>query len=99
MFLYGKRESAERFTDERKKRKKELKKGKKQIKITPEQKKDLKALCEAIKAAATAKKLRERFKAFVDDNEEALRTEDGLLVDGLKVTLKISKQLNVSDAD
>ena len=72
---------------------------KKQIKITPEQKKDLKALCEAIKAAAAAKKLRERFKAFVDDNEEALRTEDGLLVDGLKVTLKISKQLNVSDAD
>jgi len=27
MFLYGKRESAERFTDERKKRKKERKKG------------------------------------------------------------------------
>ena len=72
---------------------------KKQIKITPEQKKDLKALCEAIKAAATAKKLRERFKAFVDDNEEALLSKEGIRVDGLKVTLKVAKQLNAADAD
>ena len=72
---------------------------KKQIKITTEQKKDLKALCEAIKSAAAAKKLRERFKAFIDDNEEALRTEDGFTVDGLRVTLKVAKQLNAADID
>ena len=72
---------------------------KKQIKITPEHKKDLKALCEAIKAAAAAKKLRERFKAFVDDNEEALLSKEGIRVDGLKVTLKVAKQLNAADAD
>ena len=72
---------------------------KKQIKITPEQKKDLKALCEAIKAAATAKKLRERFKPFAEDNEEALLSKEGVCVDGLRVTLKVAKQLNAADAD
>ena len=72
---------------------------KKQIKITPEQKKDLKALSEAIKAAAKAKKLRERLKPFAEDNEEALLAEEGIRVDGLKVTLKVAKQLNAADAD
>ena len=72
---------------------------KKQIKITPEQKKDLKALCEAIKAAAAAKKLRERLKSFAEDNEEALLSKEGIRVDGLKVTLKVAKQLNAADAD
>ena len=72
---------------------------KKQIKITPEHKKDLKALCEAIKAAAAAKKLRERLKPFAEDNEEALLSKEGVCVDGLKVTLKVAKQLNAADAD
>ena len=72
---------------------------KKQIKITPEQKKDLKALCEAIKAAAAAKKLRERLKSFAEDNEEALLSKEGVCVDGLRVTLKVAKQLNAADAD
>ena len=72
---------------------------KKQIKITPEQKKDLKALSEAIKAAAAAKKLRERLKPFAEDNEEALLSKEGIRVDGLKVTLKVAKQLNAADAD
>ena len=72
---------------------------KKQIKITPEQKKDLKALCEAIKAAAAAKKLRERLKSFAEDNEEALLAKEGIRVDGLRVTLKVAKQLNAADAD
>ena len=72
---------------------------KKQIKITTEQKKDLKALCEAIKSAAAAKKLRERLKPFAEDNEEALLSKEGIRVDGLKVTLKVAKQLNAADAD
>ena len=72
---------------------------KKQIKITTEQKKDLKALCEAIKAAAAAKKLRERLKSFAEDNEEALLAKEGIRVDGLRVTLKVAKQLNAADAD
>ena len=72
---------------------------KKQIKITPEHKKDLKALSEAIKAAAAAKKLRERLKPFAEDNEEALLSKEGIRVDGLKVTLKVAKQLNAADAD
>ena len=72
---------------------------KKQIKITTEQKKDLKALCEAIKSAAAAKKLRERLKSFAEDNEEALLAKEGIRVDGLRVTLKVAKQLNAADAD
>ena len=72
---------------------------KKQIKITPEHKKDLKALCEAIKAAAAAKKLRERLKSFAEDNEEALLAKEGIRVDGLRVTLKVAKQLNAADID
>ncbi len=69
------------------------------ITLTTEQKKDLAALAEAIKAAGAAKKLRERLKAFSDDYEDELRAEDGVVVNGLRLTLKVSKRLDVEEAD
>ena len=66
--------------------------------LTSEQKQDLHALAVAIKAACVAKKLRERFKAFIDDNEDALRGEDGLVIDGLRISVKVSKRLDVEEA-
>jgi len=68
----------------------------KQVKITDEQVKELKRLAKAIKAAAEATEIKKRFKAFVDDNEDALR--DGVEIDGLVVGVKISKQLTVEEA-
>jgi len=68
----------------------------KQVKITDEQVKELKRLAKAIKAAAEAAEIKKRFKAFVDDNEDALR--DGVEIDGLVVGVKISKQLVVEEA-
>jgi len=68
----------------------------KQIKITDEQVKELKRLAKAIKAAAEATEIKKRFKAFVDDNEDALR--DGVEIDGLVVGVKITKQLVVEEA-
>lgn len=70
--------------------------AKKEIKITPEQLKELKRLAKAIKAAAEATEIKKRFKAFIDDNEEALR--DGVEIDGLVIGVKISKQLTVEEA-
>ncbi len=67
--------------------------------LTAEQKKDLHALAAAIKAAYAAKKLRERLRAFIDDNEEVLRTEEGIVLDGLRVSVKVSKRLDAEDAD
>ena len=70
--------------------------AKKEIKITPEQIKELKRLAKAIKAAAEAAEIKKRFKAFIDDNEDALR--DGVEIDGLVIGVKISKQLTVEEA-
>ena len=66
---------------------------KKSIKLTTEQVKELKALAEAAQKAAEAKKIRERFKAFMEDNEDALRA--GITTDGLKLGIHYSKQLTV----
>ena len=71
--------------------------GTKQVKITPEQKKELKALCIALKSAEDAKRIRLRLKSFIEDNEEVLRK--GLRVDDLVITVKVSKTLLVADAD
>jgi len=68
----------------------------KQVKITDEQIKELKRLAKAVKAAAEASEIKKRFKAFVDDNEDALR--DGVEIDGLLVGVKITKQLTVEEA-
>ena len=69
----------------------------KAIKITPEQKKELKALCAAIKAADEAKRLRGRLKTFMEDNEPILR--QGIVMDGMKVLVRVSKQLLVTDPE
>ena len=66
---------------------------KKSLKLTTEQVKELKSLAEAAKKAAEAKKLRERFKAFMEDNEDVLR--NGIVTDGLKLGIHYSKQLTV----
>jgi len=64
--------------------------------LTDEQVKELRRLAKATRAAAEAAEIKKRFKAFVDDNEHALR--DGLEVDGLILGVKISKQLTVEEA-
>ena len=69
------------------------------ITLTKEQKQDLAELCEAIKAAGAAKRLRERLRAFSDDNEDALRAAEGLVINGLRLSLKISKRLDVEEAE
>jgi len=68
----------------------------KKVELTTEQIKELRRLARAIKAAAEASDIKKRFKAFVDDNEEALR--DGVEIDGLIVGVKITKQLTVEEA-
>ncbi len=67
------------------------------IKITPEQKKELKALCAACKAAEDAKRLRGRLKTFMEDNEPILR--QGIVFDGMKLLVRVSKQLIVTDPE
>ena len=67
--------------------------------LTAEQKKDLRALAACIKASVGAKKLRERFRAFIDDNEEILRDEEGVVIDGLRISVKVSKRLDVEEED
>jgi len=68
----------------------------KAIKLTTEQVKELKTLCEAARAAEEAKKIRGRFKAFMEDNEEALK--EGVEVSGLRLGIHYSKQLTVEEA-
>ncbi len=68
------------------------------ITLTKEQKEDLAKLCEAIKAAGAAKRLRERLKTLTDDYESELRTEDGIIVNGMRLSLKVSKRLDVEEA-
>ena len=68
-------------------------KAKKQVILTNEQVKELKTLAEAVRKAAEAKKIRERFKAFLEDNEDALR--DGVETEGLRLGIHYSKQLTV----
>jgi len=68
----------------------------KKINITNEQIKELRRLAKAIKCAAEATEIKKRFKAFIDDNEDALR--DGVEIDGLIVGVKITKQLTVEEA-
>ena len=69
----------------------------KAIKVTPEQKRELKALCVATKAADEAKRLRGRLKTFMEDNEALLR--QGIVIDGMKVLVRVSKQLLVTDPE
>ena len=69
----------------------------KAIKVTPEQKRELKALCAATKAADEAKRLRGRLKTFMEDNETLLR--QGIVIDGMKVLVRVSKQLLVTDPE
>ena len=84
--------------DPRKKIKKEQRKmSTKAIKVTPEQKRELKALCAATKAADEAKRLRGRLKTFMEDNEALLR--QGIVIDGMKVVVRVSKQLLVTDPE
>ena len=70
--------------------------SRKEVNITPEQLKELKRLAKAIKAAAEAAEIKKRFKAFIDDNEDALR--EGVEIDGLVIGVKVSKQLTVEEA-
>ena len=67
--------------------------AKKQIKLTTDQVKELKALAEAARQAEEAKKIRGRFKAFMEDNEEALK--EGVETAGLRLGIHYSKQLTV----
>lgn len=69
----------------------------KKLELTAEQIKELKTLARAQEYAEEAKVIRSRFKAFVDDNENALRS--GVEVDGLRLGVKVSKQLTVELAD
>ena len=78
-------------------RRNKVKMSKKAIKITPEQKRELKALCVACKAADEAKRLRGRLKTFMEDNEELLR--QGLVFEGMKILVRVSKQLLVTDPE
>ncbi len=68
------------------------------MKLTTEQKEDLAKLCEAIKAAGVAKRLRERLKTLCDDYESELRGEDGVVINGMRLSLKVSKRLDVEEA-
>ncbi len=70
--------------------------AKKTIRLSAEQVGELKTLCEAAKAAETAKRIRGRFKAFMEDNEDALK--DGVEVSGLRLGIHYSKQLTVEEA-
>jgi len=68
----------------------------KQIKLTNEQVKELKTLSVAVKAAEEAKRIRGRFKAFMEDNEEALK--NGVEISGLRLGIHYTKQLTVEEA-
>lgn len=67
----------------------------KKIELSAEQLRELRKLAKAMKCAAEASDIRKRFKAFVDDHEDALR--DGVEIGGLVVGVKISKQLTVEE--
>jgi len=67
----------------------------KKITVTADQLKELKRLAKSIKAAAEASEIKKRFKAFVDDNEDALR--EGVEIDGLMIGVKVTKQLTVEE--
>jgi len=69
--------------------------NRKTIKLSKEQSQELHTLAKAIRAAAEAAEIKKRFKAFVDDNEEALR--EGVEIDGLLIGVKITKQLTVEE--
>lgn len=70
--------------------------AKAQIKLTKEQIGELKKLAEYQKNSDEAKKIRERFKAFTEDNFDSL--QEGLEIDGLILGVKVSKQLTVKEA-
>ena len=72
------------------------KKNKKVIKLNNEQVEELKTLCVAIRYAETAKRIRARFKAFMEDNEETLK--NGVEIAGLKLGIHYQKQLIVEEA-
>ena len=68
----------------------------KKITLTKEQIGELKKLAEYSHNADEAKKIRERFKAFTEDNFDALK--EGINVDGLVLGVKVTKQLTVKEA-
>lgn len=65
------------------------------VELTDEQVRELHKLAKAMRYAAEATEIRRRFKAFVDDNEDALR--GGVEIGGLVVGVKVSKQLTVEE--
>lgn len=67
----------------------------KTIELNDEQKRELKKLAKAIRAADQVKNIRARFKGFVDDNFDALL--GGVEIDGLELKVKISKTLVVEE--
>lgn len=67
----------------------------KTIELSDAQLKELHKLAKAQKYAEDAKEIRKRFKAFVDDNREALA--DGIEVDGMVLGLKVSLQMTVEE--
>lgn len=67
----------------------------KTIELNDEQKRELKKLAKAIRAADQVKLIRARFKGFVDDNFDALL--GGVEIDGLELKVKISKTLVVEE--
>ena len=72
------------------------KKTKKAIKLNEEQIEELRTLSKAIQYAETAKRIRARFKAFMEDNEETLK--NGVEIAGLKLGIHYQKQLIVEEA-
>lgn len=68
----------------------------KKVTLSKEQIGELKKLAEYSKCADEAKKIRERFKAFTEDNFDALK--DGIDIDGLILGVKVTKQLTVKEA-
>ena len=66
------------------------------ITLTKEQVSELKKLAEYSRNADEAKKIRERFKAFTEDNFDALK--EGIDIDGLVLGVKVTKQLTVKEA-
>lgn len=68
----------------------------KKFNITDDQIKELKKLARAQRYAEEAKQIRSRFKAFTEDNLDALL--EGVEIEGLMLGVKISKQLTVEEA-
>lgn len=63
--------------------------------LTDENLKELHELAQIEAKAERAAEIRKRFKAFIDDHSDELK--EGIEVDGLGLTIKLSKKLVVEE--